>query len=57
VTQAAQVAAMVDACLTAFDEIDILDNNVGIAELGGPVEASEESWDRVTAVMTRRGLE
>jgi NAD(P)-dependent dehydrogenase (short-subunit alcohol dehydrogenase family) len=30
--------------------IDILDNNVGIAEVGGVVELSEAEWDRVFAV-------
>jgi len=43
-------AAMVAACVDAFGGIDVLHNNVGIAETGGPVEASEESWNRVVAV-------
>ncbi|WP_428929343.1 SDR family NAD(P)-dependent oxidoreductase [Marinibacterium sp. SX1] len=30
--------------------IDILHNNVGIAETGGPVETSEDSWRRVVEV-------
>ncbi|WP_102225278.1 SDR family NAD(P)-dependent oxidoreductase [Acidimangrovimonas sediminis] len=30
--------------------IDILHNNVGIAATGGPVETSEDSWNRVIAV-------
>ena len=50
VTNAAQVEAMVERCLNIFGRIDILHNNVGIVEVGGPVEASEESWDRVCAV-------
>jgi NAD(P)-dependent dehydrogenase (short-subunit alcohol dehydrogenase family) len=50
VTQAAEVAAVVKQCMTTFGRIDILHNNVGIAELGGPIEASEESWDRVIDV-------
>ncbi len=50
VTDSAQVKAMVDAAVASFGRIDILHNNVGIAEVGGPVEASEESWDRVHAV-------
>lgn len=43
-------AAMVAGCVAAFGGIDVLHNNVGIAETGGPVEASEESWNRVIAV-------
>ncbi len=38
---------MVAACLKAFGRIDVLDNNVGIAEMGSVVEVAEESWDRV----------
>ncbi|MDF1747521.1 MAG: SDR family NAD(P)-dependent oxidoreductase [Alphaproteobacteria bacterium] len=44
------IAAMVAACQEKFGRIDVLLNNVGIAEVGGPVEASEESWHRVIAV-------
>lgn len=50
VSQGDQVAAMVADCIARFGRLDILHNNVGIVELGGPVEASEEGWDRVTAV-------
>jgi NAD(P)-dependent dehydrogenase (short-subunit alcohol dehydrogenase family) len=50
VAKAADVARMVDACLDHFGKIDVLHNNVGIAETGGPVEATEESWNRVIAV-------
>lgn len=50
VSRDADVAAMVAACLTRFGRIDILHNNVGISETGGPVEASEESWNRVIAI-------
>ncbi len=53
VADADQVEAMVAACLETFGGIDILHNNVGIVELGGPVEASVESWDRVVAVNLR----
>ncbi len=45
-----QVADMVASCVAAFGRVDVLHNNVGIAETGGPVEASEESWNRVIAV-------
>jgi NAD(P)-dependent dehydrogenase (short-subunit alcohol dehydrogenase family) len=44
------VAAMVDACISSFGRIDVLHNNVGIVEVGGPVETTEESWDRVNDV-------
>jgi NAD(P)-dependent dehydrogenase (short-subunit alcohol dehydrogenase family) len=46
----ADVAAMVKACLDAYGRIDVLDNNVGIASVGGVVEVSEQEWDRVLAV-------
>ena len=50
VTSLADVEAMVERCLETYGCIDVLHNNVGIVEVGGPVEASEESWDRVVAV-------
>lgn len=50
VAKTTDVAQMVQACMDHFGRIDVLHNNVGIAEIGGPVEASEESWNRVIAV-------
>jgi NAD(P)-dependent dehydrogenase (short-subunit alcohol dehydrogenase family) len=50
VCPADHVTAIVDTCLTAFGRIEVLHNNVGIVELGSPVETSEESWDRVSDV-------
>ena len=50
VSLAHNVAAMVDACIAAFGRIDVLHNNVGIVEVGGPVETTEDSWDRVNDV-------
>ena len=50
VSRADQVEAMVARCLALYGRIDVLHNNVGILEVGGPVEASEESWDRIMAV-------
>lgn len=44
------IQAMVAACLKTFGRIDILDNNVGIAEVGSVVEVSEADWDRVFAI-------
>jgi len=50
VAKAPEVIAMVEACRTAYGRIDVLDNNVGIAELGGVVEVDEAAWDRVFAI-------
>jgi NAD(P)-dependent dehydrogenase (short-subunit alcohol dehydrogenase family) len=50
VSLADDVAAIVDACIRSFGRIDVLHNNVGIVEVGGPAEISEESWDRVNDV-------
>jgi NAD(P)-dependent dehydrogenase (short-subunit alcohol dehydrogenase family) len=50
VSKAGDVAAMVEACTAAYGRIDVLDNNVGIAEMGGVVELTEAAWDRVFAV-------
>jgi NAD(P)-dependent dehydrogenase (short-subunit alcohol dehydrogenase family) len=47
VTVGEQVAALVVACVERFGRIDILQNNVGVVALGGPVEVSEADWDRV----------
>ena len=41
---------MTAACLKAYGRIDVLDNNVGIAEMGNVVEVDEASWDHVFAV-------
>src|SRR5258705_916913 len=50
VARAGDVEAMVAACLKAHGRIDVLDNNVGIAEMGSVVEVTEAEWDRVFAV-------
>ena len=50
VSRAADVEAMVAACFNAYGRIDILHNNVGIAEMGSVVEVTEAEWDRVFAV-------
>ena len=49
-TSSASLTAMVEQCLKTYGRIDVLDNNVGIAVLGGVIEVSEEEWDRVMAV-------
>jgi NAD(P)-dependent dehydrogenase (short-subunit alcohol dehydrogenase family) len=50
VSKAADVEAMVAACMKAYGRIDVLDNNVGIAEVGSVVDVPEAEWDRVFAV-------
>jgi NAD(P)-dependent dehydrogenase (short-subunit alcohol dehydrogenase family) len=50
VSRSAEIEAMVAACLKAYGRIDVLDNNVGIAEMGSVVDVTEESWDRVFSV-------
>src|SRR6478672_7676863 len=50
VSRPSEVEAMVAACLKAYGRIDVLDNNVGIAEVGSVVEVAEADWDRVFTV-------
>jgi len=50
VSKSDEVKAMVDRCVETYGRIDILHNNVGMVVVGGPVETSEETWDRVNAV-------
>ena len=49
VTDGNAVQRMAQACVAEFGRIDVLHNNVGIVETGGPVEMSEEAWQRVIA--------
>ncbi len=39
-----------EACIERYGRIDILHNNVGIGGYGGPVETSEEEWDRIMTI-------
>jgi NAD(P)-dependent dehydrogenase (short-subunit alcohol dehydrogenase family) len=50
VSKSEEVKTMVDRCIETYGRIDILHNNVGIVVVGGPVEISEETWDRVLAI-------
>lgn len=47
VTRSADVKALVDDVAGRHGRIDILHNNVGITAMGGPIEETEESWQRV----------
>src|SRR3979490_2491302 len=49
-SRASDPGAMVAACLKTYGRIDVLDNNVGIAEIGSVVEVTEPEWDRVFTV-------
>ena len=49
VTRASDVGDAVAACAQQFGRIDVLDNNVGIVEVGGVVDLPEDTWDRVLA--------
>jgi len=50
VSDAGAVEAMMGACLDTFGRIDVLHNNVGIVEPGGPEEIVEANWDRLIDV-------
>ncbi|MBV8402204.1 MAG: SDR family oxidoreductase [Acetobacteraceae bacterium] len=45
VTDTDQVRTLVADCLSRFGRIDVLVNNVGRSEPGGPVELDEQTWD------------
>ena len=49
-SRADDIAAMVAFGLKTYGRIDVLDNNVGIAETGSVVDVAEADWDRVFAV-------
>lgn len=50
VSKSDEVKSMIDQCIKTYGRIDILHNNVGIVVLGGPVETTEETWDRVMTI-------
>jgi NAD(P)-dependent dehydrogenase (short-subunit alcohol dehydrogenase family) len=50
VTSSAEIASVTEEAMRRHGRIDLLHNNVGITEMGDPIEATEESWDRVMAV-------
>ncbi|KAK2044840.1 putative short-chain dehydrogenases/reductase [Colletotrichum somersetense] len=45
VTKADEVQKAIDSCLERHSRIDILINNVGRSEPGGPAEMAEDVWD------------
>jgi NAD(P)-dependent dehydrogenase (short-subunit alcohol dehydrogenase family) len=50
VSIAAEVEAMVAACVAKYGRVDVLFNNVGLQVVGGPLELSETDWDRLMTV-------
>ena len=50
VASSGEVEALIAQTIETYGRVDVLHNNVGIIEVGGPVEISEEGWDRVIDV-------
>lgn len=50
VSKSGDCKSMVAKCIQTFGRVDILHNNVALGAHGGPVEISEEDWDRVMEV-------
>ena len=50
VADPASVEAAVKACMDAYGRIDVLHNNVGVIDPGGPEDLDEAQWDRLMAV-------
>ncbi len=50
VSDAGAVERAVGAAMDAFGRIDVLHNNVGIIDPGGPEDLSEAQWDRLMAI-------
>jgi len=50
VTSSAAVERVISRAVAEYGRVDILHNNAGIGDFGGPVELSEERWDAVLDV-------
>ncbi len=53
VAEDASAAAMVDACISEFDGLDVIYNNAGTIRLGNAETLSVEDWDLVMGVNVR----
>jgi NAD(P)-dependent dehydrogenase (short-subunit alcohol dehydrogenase family) len=52
-TRAAEAEAMVGAAVQAFGTVDVLVNNIGLAQVGTVVDTTEEAWDRALDINLR----
>jgi len=50
VSKSDEVNTLIERCIKTYGRIDILHNNVGVVVPGGPVETTEETWDRVMSI-------
>jgi len=50
VSKTADCEAMLAECIARYGKLDVLHNNVGITNSGGPVEYGEEQWDQMMNV-------
>jgi NAD(P)-dependent dehydrogenase (short-subunit alcohol dehydrogenase family) len=50
---AGDIEKMTAACIEQFGRIDVLNYNVGIGTIGGPVELPVEEWDRISDLNVR----
>lgn len=46
ITESSDVKRTVEQSLSLYGRIDILQNNVGVAHVGSPVDMSEETWEQ-----------
>jgi NAD(P)-dependent dehydrogenase (short-subunit alcohol dehydrogenase family) len=53
VSQSGRVKDMIARCVEKYGRVDVLQNNVGIVQVGGPAEISEDQWDRLFEVNVR----
>ena len=53
VSDGAAVARMAEACVARFGRIDVLFNNVGVFLTGGPLDTTEEDFDRIIRINLR----
>ncbi|TQF42558.1 hypothetical protein UNPF46_04385 [Bradyrhizobium sp. UNPF46] len=49
-TRSEEVKGTIERSLAFNGRIDVLHNNIGIAKMGGPVECSEDDFDRIISV-------